>query len=247
MAGARQLPLPFLQPATFAEVDFIPAPSNAAALAWLARPAEWPLGRMILYGPAGTGKTHLLHLWCGTTGGTLWAASDVRDVPVLPRAGPVAVDDADIADEAALFHLINATQQANRFLLLAGREAAARWGTRLPDLASRLRASLTIGLGPAEETLLRPLLARLLAERQLDVKPAVQAWLLTHLPREAAALTEAVARLDRAALASGLAITRHLAARIVTEMGTADIASTPTSQAADEIFMQTSPPARLLL
>ena len=247
MAAARQLPLPFLPRPTYMEVDFIAAESNKHALIWLAQPAEWPLGRLILYGPKGSGKTHLLHLWCRRTGGTLTPASDLYAASAQPPAGPLAVDDADMAEETALFHAINTAAEARFPLLLAGREAPARWETRLPDLTSRLRASLAIGLGPAEDALLRPLLARLLAERQLDVKPAVQSWLLTHLPREAAALAEAVARLDHAGLMGGQAITRTLAVRVMREMTTHCGDDAATEGIWDEISRHDSPPTRQLL
>ena len=56
-----------------------------------------------------------------------------------------------------------------------------------------------------------------LAERQLAVPQTVQEWLLLRLPRSPAALREAVARLDRTSLASGSAITRSLAARVLAD------------------------------
>ena len=55
------------------------------------------------------------------------------------------------------------------------------------------------------------MLAKFFADRQLRVEPEVQAWLLARLPRNAASLAEAVARLDHAALGMGGRITRPLA------------------------------------
>jgi chromosomal replication initiation ATPase DnaA len=46
----------------------------------------------------------------------------------------------------------------------------------------------------------------------------VQKWLLLRLPRSPAVLREAVARLDRESLVSGIAITRQLAARVLNEI-----------------------------
>jgi chromosomal replication initiation ATPase DnaA len=62
-----------------------------------------------------------------------------------------------------------------------------------------------------EDALLRALLGKFLADRQLRVEPEMQAWLLARLPRDAASLAEAVARLDHAALGAGGRITRALA------------------------------------
>lgn len=252
MQPTRQLPLPFPLSPSRTDVDFIAAPSNEAALTWLARPEAWPLRRLVLYGPPGSGKTHLLHSWCARMGATLWSGPHLRGVPKPAHHELIALDDADLADERALFHLLNAAGEQGSAVLLAGRDAPARWQTRLPDLASRLRASLAVAIGPAEEALLRPLLTRLLAERQLDVPLAVQSWLLSHLPREAAALVEAVARLDRAAMGRRRGITRALAAEIVTTMENgASAAETASRRAdngwADEFFMHPSPPERTLL
>jgi len=231
MSMARQLPLPFLPACDYAAVDFIPAPSNAAAREWLARPADWPFGRLVLCGPAGCGKTHLLHIWRNELGGTLLDGASLRALDDFPDAGPLAVDDADLADERALFHLINIAMQQGRWLLLAGREPPARWDTRLPDLASRLRASAVARIGLAEDALLRAVLARLLAARQLAVPQWLQEWLLTRLPRQPAALAEAVARLDHAALAHGQSITRALAAAVWAELAPEEENSPQASQA----------------
>jgi chromosomal replication initiation ATPase DnaA len=56
---------------------------------------------------------------------------------------------------------------------------------------------------PPEDALLAALLRKHFADRQLRLDPALAAWLLPRLPREAAAVAEAAARLDRAALARG--------------------------------------------
>ncbi|MDA8249733.1 MAG: chromosomal replication initiator DnaA, partial [Rhodospirillales bacterium] len=161
----RQLALPFSHAPLYA-VDFLQMPSNAAALAWLARPADWPQRRLALWGEGGCGKTHLLHLWAGREAAALLAG------PALPRreaapAQPLAIDDADAAPERALLHLLNAAAESGLAVLLAGRTPPARWPVALPDLASRLRATAAVEIRPAEDELLRALLARLLAERQI--------------------------------------------------------------------------------
>jgi len=237
--GWRQLALPFAHAPLYA-ADFLEMPSNAAALAWLARPADWPQRRLALWGGEGCGKTHLLHLWAGRAGALLLAG------PALPRREaapdrPLAIDDADAAPEHPLLHLLNAAAEAGLAVLLAGRTPPARWPVALPDLASRLRAAAAVEIRPAEDVLLRALLARLLAERQVAVPEPLQAWLLARLPRTPAAVREAAARLDRAALAAGGPITRAVAADVLAGLaGAAD-----ESSASDDAFVSSAGP-RLL-
>jgi chromosomal replication initiation ATPase DnaA len=136
-----------------------------------------------------------------------------------PPAAALAIDDADAAtDPEVLLHTLNRAAATGTALLLSARLPPARWPVVLPDLVSRLRAITAVEIGPPEDSLLRVLLARLLSDHQLAMPSGVQEWLLLRLPCTAAALREAVARLDRAQLATGRAITRGLAAAIVAEM-----------------------------
>lgn len=133
-------------------------------------------------------------------------------------AGALAVDDADLSGDAALLHLLNAAAEAGQPVLLAARTPPGRWATTLPDLRSRLRAIVAVELPPGDDEFLRTLLMRLLADRQLAVADSVQDWLLARLPRTPGAVREAAARLDRAALAAGRAVTRPLAAQAMAEL-----------------------------
>jgi chromosomal replication initiation ATPase DnaA len=215
-----QLPLPFPHQPAYAAADFLAAPSNEAALTWLERTEDWPDHRLALWGEAGCGKTHLLRLWAGRRGATVLAGADLLGLPAVPPAGGVALDDADaMAEEPTLLHLLNAAREARVPVLLAARTPPARWPVRLADLGSRLRAVTVVEIMPPEESLLRALLLRLLADRQLAVTASLQEWLLLRLPRSPAALREAVARLDQAALAAGGAVTRPIAAGVVAAMG----------------------------
>ncbi|QEO16506.1 P-loop NTPase family protein [Acetobacter vaccinii] len=222
--GAGQFTLPFVYRPRFGRSDFVAAPSNAAARTWVLdaeAPSRWPEGRMALWGESGTGKTHLLSIWAGRHGAPVMEGSllNERDVAALFDAGgfrAVALDNADrVPSEQDLLHLINLVRERRVSLLMAARLAPARWPVGLPDLLSRLRATTSVPVGPAEEYLLHRLLLRLLAERQVVVAPQVTRWLLPRLPRRASAVRDCVAMLDQAALAEGGPVTRALAARVL--------------------------------
>ncbi|WP_072563787.1 hypothetical protein [Granulibacter bethesdensis] len=246
MSAALQLGLPFAYEPAYRPWNFLEAPSNRAARAWLARTAEWPQARLGLFGDEGTGKTHLLSIWADLHGAERRPGPSLRGLPRAPLA-PVAIDDADATpDEAALLHLINAAAEAGVPILLASRLPPARWRVTLPDLVSRLRATSSVGILPPDDALLRALLERLLTERQLSVPPSLQSWLLLRLPRTAWAVREVAARLDRAALAEGGRVTKILAARILSGLCESDgdeACRDSFASDADEIL--SNPPALL--
>lgn len=214
----RQLPLPFAEQESYAAEDFCAAPCNARAQSWLQRPEAWTSGRMVLWGAPGCGKSFLLHLWAGSAGAVIHRGPSLRGLPPPPRT-PVAIDDADLVpEETALLHLLNAAAEAGQPVLLTALTPPARTMVNLPDLASRLRASLAVEISPPDDDMLGALLFRLASARQLVLGPQVSGFLLTRLPRTPAALREAIARLDRAALASGGRITRALAGEVLADL-----------------------------
>jgi chromosomal replication initiation ATPase DnaA len=255
MPARRQLPLPFLRAPRRPAAEFLRAPSNDSALTWLDRMEEWPQGRLALWGEAGCGKTHLLRRWASAVGAHLFRGPDLPELdslPELPGAGGLAIDDAnDLREEATLLHLLNAAAEARLPVLLAARMPPARWAVRLPDLASRLRAITAVEILPPEETLLRALLARLLADRQQRVPLTTQEWLITHLPRTPATLREAVERLDHAAVGRPGGITKPLARDELRDLLAPDAGDDSESERnPDENSMSSmprSPPGRALL
>lgn len=218
MSVIRQLALPFPERSNYTAADFIRAPSNADALAWLRRTADWPDGRLAIWGEEGCGKSHMLTVWAVQRGLRPMQAPTLRGMPDQPSTEGIAIDDADATcDEEALLHLLNAAQEGRIPVLMAARSPPARWRLRLPDLASRVRAAAAVRILPAEEELLRPLLTRLLVGRRVPVAQSVQEWLLLRLPRTPAAIREAAARLDRASLEGHTPVTRSLAARVLAD------------------------------
>lgn len=207
--------------AAFGRADFFVSASNTAALAWLDRWPDWPAPAMVLHGPRGSGKTHLVHLWCARASAFLVAGAALDETALhhlLNRGDcPVAVDDADCAGEAQLLHLFNACREGGGGLLLAARSPAGAWAARLPDLDSRLRAALSVGIGFPDDALLGVVLTKHFADRQVRVAPEVIAYLVGHMDRSLAAAAEIADALDQAALSGGGAITVPLARRMLAD------------------------------
>jgi len=211
-----QLPLPFPHQPGYAALDFLADASNQDALAWLKRARDWPDRRLALWGDGGRGKSHLLHIWAREASAVLLAGQTLQSLDDVPASGALALDDADtVADERTLLHLLNTARDRGLSMLLSGRTPPARWPVHLPDLSSRLRAVTAVEIQPPSDDLLRALLMRMVADRQLKVGEAVQEWLLLRLPRSPGALREAVARLDRESMVRHQPITRALAARVL--------------------------------
>lgn len=219
----RQLVLDLpLRPAR-GRADFFVAPSNAAALAAVEGWRGWPQGRLVLEGPAGSGKTHLAEVWRALVPGAaaVQAADLTPDaVPGLVAASGVVVEDAEAAAglsgaETALFHLLNLALAEGVPVLVTGRGPVAAWGLGLPDLESRLAAVPPARIAPPDAGLMAAVMVKLFADRQVAVTPAAVEAAVPWLERDLSAVAAFVARADRAALAEHRRVTRDLVLRVL--------------------------------
>jgi len=214
----RQLPLDLGHLPALGRADFLIAPCNAAAIAWLDRWPDWPAPALALFGPAGSGKTHSAHLWRSRAAAVLIDPRDLtpdRLPDLLAAARAAVVDEAERADEETLLHLYNLLAERGGHLLVVSRQPPSRWEIKLADLRSRLVALPAVAVAAPDEALLGALLVKLFADRQLLVGEEVIAYLLVHLERSFAAAQLAVAALDQAALARGRAVTVKLARQVL--------------------------------
>ena len=213
-----QLPLELGHRASFSGEDFLVAPSNQAAVAWLDRWPDWPSPGLALHGPAGSGKTHLAHVFQARASARMLAAADLpQSTPpqLLAGARAAILDGAPPLDEHALLHLYNHIGEVGGHLLIVTREAPARWSVRLPDLSSRLSALPAVRIDPPDDRLMEALLIKLFADRQLGVAPEVVTYLSLRVERSFEALRRIVGLLDRESLARRRAVTLPLAREIV--------------------------------
>ncbi len=181
-----QLPLSFEAKRSYAREDFVPGAGNASALALIDAWPQWSARVCAVWGPHGSGKTHLAHIWMAASGATLIEARalDSALVAGLSPGAAFLIDDADgVRDGKAFFHLINFVQQSDGWLLLTGVEAPPRWTTEVPDLHSRLTVVMGASLDMPDETVLARVLLKLFGDWQLRLPEALIGYLAPRLQR----------------------------------------------------------------
>lgn len=214
----RQLALALPQIESFAREDFFESPANAAALALVDAWPDWPSRIVALIGQEGTGKSHLAAIWSAAAGARFLSgkALSLASVPAALSTGALVVENLTLSqfDQRALFHLFNMVQEQNAFVLITATTHPASWPIGIPDLASRLRALPVVELSAPDDPLLRAVLVKLMADRQISVDEGLVAYLLSRLERSIGAVRQAVEWLDRESLRQKRPVTRALAAEL---------------------------------
>ena len=215
----RQLAFALPHAESLTRDNFLEGPANEAALALIERWPDWPNRIMLLAGEEGSGKSHLASIWAEHSGARSIAAHALTaaSVPSALATGALVVEDLkeNGFDERALFHLMNLAREDDAFVLITARVPPSAFEIELRDLRSRLRAVPVVPLAPPDDLLLRALIVKFCADRQLVVDESVVSYLLLRIERSFAAARRAVERLDAEALRRGRPITRALAVDVL--------------------------------
>jgi chromosomal replication initiation ATPase DnaA len=215
----RQLVLALNHATSFAREDFLRGPSNAAALTLIERWPDWPNRAVALVGPEGAGKSHLAAIWAEASGARVLASKLLTQIDPLSAlaTGALVVEDLEPdgpEDERALFHLINLAREQDAYLLLTARSPVAGFSLTIRDLVSRLRALPSVTLAAPDDALLRALIVKLAADRQLALDEGLVSYLANRIERSFAGARAAIERLDQEAMRQHRPVTRALAAEI---------------------------------
>lgn len=200
-----------------ASFDSYFAGPNAEAVAAL-RELRQPL---LLYGLAGSGRTHLLQATCRQHGGAylplaalVEAGPGILDGYAAARA--LYLDDVDAVStrrdwDLALLRLLDGLRADGRRFVLSAIAAPERLDVALPDLRTRLAQCAVIGLRPLDDVQRAELLQLRAQIRGLDLPDDVVRWLLRTLPRDTGSLLDALDTLDRGSLTAKRRVTLPLA------------------------------------
>lgn len=221
----EQLVLDLPQRVALGRDAFMVADSNAEAIALIDNAAAWAQPVQWIYGPAGSGKSHLAAVLANQLRAhTVCAANLAGDGEVVHILAGETVNEIMVVDaldelpalaEETLFHVLNQARNGGIPVLLLSRNPAARLDVGLPDLMSRLKAVPAVSLGAPCDTLVTGLIGKLFADRQLRPDMRVIDFLLPRIDRDYQAMGQIVAAIDAAALAEQRAITVPLAAKVL--------------------------------
>jgi chromosomal replication initiation ATPase DnaA len=194
-----QLVLPLQTRSAQGRADFIVAPGNERAVAFIDSFPNWPAPAAALHGPPASGKSHLAAVWADKAGAQILEARHLD--AGIPEGALVVENVGEGVPEAPLFALL----ERGAPLLLTAQLAPAGWPQAfklvLPDLNSRLHALLAFDLWAPDDALLMGLAVKLFADRQLMVPESVVAHMIRSLERSPGAIRDFIARADAVALA----------------------------------------------
>lgn len=197
--------------------DFFVSEANRTAFVMVTHPDGWPERKLVLTGPAGSGKSHLARIFAEQNGARIVSAAALTEALQHAKT-PLVIEDVEgltSAGETILFHLHNHMAEAKLPLLLTAQATPSRWKIDLPDLASRMQATTPTTIADPDDDLLSAVIIKLFADRQITPSPDLPAYLAVRIERSFQAAADIVAAIDAAALREKRKVNKALAKQVI--------------------------------
>jgi hypothetical protein len=189
-----QIALPLDWPAGDKEQDYLVSEANLPVIRHFEHWSLWPVMATILTGPRKSGRSLLGRIFVAKIGGEL-------------------IDNAEDAEEEAVFHAWNRAQERHRPLILIANAAPPIWAVRLPDLRSRLGATPVVRIEEPDDILVGQLIEKLCHARGLAAPPELIRYLVPRIERSYFGVHRTIDALDELAYAQRQRLTIPLARR----------------------------------
>jgi chromosomal replication initiation ATPase DnaA len=214
----QQIPLNLFHFPSHSGDDFMISDCNKSAVDLVQLWPNWPAHGAIIVGAPASGKSHLAAIWAEKAGAITIKAealSNLLEKTMATNKSVVVENIQKLNDEQSLFHLYNFCREEGHDILCTSTILAKNLELTLADLRSRLLCLPVCEIGPPDEILLKTIMAKQFADRQILVEPNVINFLVNRMERSFQTAKNLVKALDKASLSHKRRITKPLAKTVL--------------------------------
>jgi chromosomal replication initiation ATPase DnaA len=169
----NQLIFKFPTNKVYLKEDFYVSSSNKQAYDFINSWPQWIKRIVNIFGPAGSGKTHLVSILKNKTTTFEIQSNKLNEKVFLQFKTKEAliVENLDSKiSENLLFSLWNNVLQDNKYLLITSNKPINAYKFQLPDLNSRIKSCISFGIKLPDDNLISVILAKSFSDKQIKVE-----------------------------------------------------------------------------
>ena len=201
-----QLILKFPSNQAFKKEDFYVSPSNVEAYNLIDSWPKWIKRTVNIFGPASSGKSHLVSIFKNKTSYLEIKAQNLNDeifFKFKTKESLIIENFNENINEELLFSLWNTALQDNKYLLITSIKPISSYQFKLKDLISRINSSLIIGIKLPSDDLISVILAKNFSDKQIKVEKKHIDYIVKRIDRSYEKISQFILTLDKYSLKKG--------------------------------------------
>ena len=201
-----QLVLKFPTINAYLQQDYYVSSSNHEAYDFINSWPKWLKKIANIFGPSGSGKTHLTSILKNKTSVLQIQSDQLNDKIFFKFKSKEALIIENINEKVSenlLFSLWNIALQDNKYLLFTSSKPISSFKFKLPDLKSRAKDIITIGLKLPGDDLIGVILAKNFSDKQIKVEKKHIDYIIKRIDRSYEKISQFVLTLDKYSLEKG--------------------------------------------
>ena len=206
----KQLILDFPATKNYLKEDFYVSPSNNEAFKTIESWPKWLKRAVNIYGPSGSGKSHLVSIFANKTISLTIKYSELSET-IFERFKSKEVliieDFVNRDKEELLYSLYDNVEKFNKYLLFTSKNPINSMKFLLPDLQSRISSCNIVEIKLPDDNLIEAILSKNLSDRQITVDKKYMKYTIKRIDRSYENLSKFIYILDKFTLKSGKSIT----------------------------------------
>ena len=206
MNNKNQILFDFKFNKNYLDQDYYLSSSNQDAYNLINCWPKWIKKAINLYGKKFSGKSHLASIFEKKTTCTKVFSEEFSDKTIqnFKTKQALIIEDLDENfSENLLYAVLNIIEQENKYLLITSLEPLNKFNFKLPDLISRIRNCLIIGIKNPDDNLIFALLIKYLSDRQINIDKKLIEYIIKRIDRSYEKIFLFIHKIDKLSLKKG--------------------------------------------
>ena len=215
-----QLTFKFPFKTSYFKKDFYVSSNNFAVYKLIESWPNWPDKWVNIYGPTGSGKTHLSNILKKKMNSAYLDSIDIKKdlISEMENYNCIIIDNYNKnIEEKILYSILNHSKQLDKFVVINSYEPIGEIKVNLKDLHSRLKSFISFGIDLPTDELLRVILTKTFSDKQIEISSKVLEYILKNIERSYEKVFKFVKDIDNESLSSGKSININLIKKVLNE------------------------------
>tara|TARA_Y100000590_G_scaffold440673_1_gene566368 strand:- start:2231 stop:2890 length:660 start_codon:yes stop_codon:yes gene_type:complete len=216
-----QLILKFPSNKAYLKEDYFVSKSNQEAYNFINSWPKWVKRIANIFGPPGSGKTHIASFLKNKTSTLEIHSSKLNDKIFFEYKTKEALIIEDVTEnisENLLFSLWNIALQDNKYLLTTSTKPISSYKFKLPDLISRVKSCIAIGINLPNDELISVIIAKNFSDKQIIVEKKQIDYIIKRIDRSYEKISKFISILDKYSLKKGSPVSLKLIKEVLKMM-----------------------------